>query len=394
MRPSPRTLRATRPRRGAAIIYAVVVMSVLIGVCSLAVDYGRAQLVRSELQSTADGVARAAASGLSTSVTEAKRRARDLAAMNRADGAAITLTDADFAFGKWDADTNQIELGGTPIDAVEVTARRTVSLAFGSMIGKTTTDVSASATARAATGSSFTGFIGLDGVEFKNNAFIGSYRSSVTMTPTQASSTGNGIVSSNVAVEFWNNATVHGDVVLGPTGNLIKHKNLIVTRSISKTPTAFTPPADPAWNESASNPNNVPKAYSVSSNTSLPGGTYYFTSLTVNKRLTFTGPATVYVSGNIYTEDSIITYQNKPSNLKIYVLGTNRTIDLQKDISLYAEVQAPGAALISDSNQMFLYGKGIYRSIESKNNSEFYVDEDASGGPSGGGGGGTITLVQ
>lgn len=364
-------------------------MSVLLALCSLAVDYGRAQLVRSELQACADGAVRAAASGISMGVSEAKQRARAVASFNRADNANVTFADGDFRFGKWNADTNRIDASGTPIDAVEITARRTVPLVFGSMFGKETSDVSARATARAATGGSYTGFVGLNGVEFKNNGYVGSYRSSVTTTPTPASSTGKGIISSNVSIDFKNNADVSGDVVLGPSGNLNKQNNFTITGSVVKNPAPFTPPADPAWNPS-SNPDGVQQNYTVNSNTTLPGGTYWFTNLNLNKELTFSGPATVYVNGNIRTDASIVTYQNKPSNLKLYVLGNNRLIDLQNDTALYAEVQAPGAAL-EGNNKMFLYGSGVFKSILSKNNSEFYFDENAITASAGAGG---ITLVR
>jgi hypothetical protein len=363
-------------------------MTVLVGFCSLAVDYGRAQLVRSELQSCADGAARAAATGIFTNIAEAKTRARAVGNLNRAAGESITFADGDFVFGKWNDSTGVIDTSATPVDAVQVTARRNVSLVFGSVFGKSAVDVSAQATARAPTGGSYRGFVGLNGVSFKNNAYIGSYRSSVTTSPTPASSTGKGIVSSNVIVEFWNNATVSGNIVLGPAGNVAQHNNLTVTGSTVKNPAPFTPPPDPTWSPTA-NPGGVPQNYTVNSNTTLPGGTYWFTSLTVNKRLTFSGPATVYVNGNVYTDDSIVTYQNKPSNFKLYVLGNNRTIDLQKDISLYGEVQAPGADLVAN-NKLFLYGAGVFKSIESKNNSDFYFDEDATSAAAAAG----VTLVR
>ncbi len=375
-------------RRGAAIIYGIVAFSVLVAFCSLAVDYGAAQLVRTELQAVADGAARAAAGGINVSVTEAKQRARRVALLNKAGNAPVTFADADLRFGRWNNSTNQIDTAGTPIDAIEITARRNVPLIFGAMFGKGSVDVAARATARAPTGGSFAGFVGLNGISFKNNAYIGSYRSTVTTTPTPASSTGKGIASSNVVVEFQNNADVSGDVVLGPAGDLIKKNNFTITGSVVKEPAPFIPPADPAWTPS-SNPNGVPQNYTVNANTVLPGGTYWFTSLRVNKRLTFSGPAIVYVNGNIWTDDSIVTHQNKPSNLKIFQMGSNRTMDLQNDISLYAEVQAPGSALIGN-NKMFLYGAGIWKSIESKNNSEFYFDENASTATAAGG----VTLVK
>ena len=366
---------SSRPRRGAAIVYGIVVFSVLVAFCSLAVDYGSAQLVRTELQGVADGAARAAAAGLNVSIAEAKTRARHVGSLNKAANQVVTFADEDFRFGRWNAATSQLDTNGTPIDAVEITARREATLLFGAMFGKGSVDVAAYATARAPTAGGSGGFVGLNGISFKNTAYVGSYRSSVTTTPTPAASTGKGTASSNVSVEFKNNADISGDVVLGPDGNLIKEKNFTVSGSVVNNPTAFTPPADPAW-APASNPNGVPQNYTVSTNTVLPGGTYWFTSLTATKRLTFSGPAVLYINGNVTTDDDIVTYQNKPSNLRIYQLGANRTMTFENQTSLYAEVQAPGSALVA-KNKFYLYGAGTWGSIEAKNQAEFYFDEDA-----------------
>ena len=386
MRPSSRI--TYRRRRGAAIIYGIVAFSVLVAFCSLAVDYGAAQLVRTELQGVADGAARAAAGGINTSIGEAKERARNVGRMNKAANQPITFADDDFRFGRWNNATHQLDVNGTPIDAVEIRARRDVPLVFAAMFGRGSVDVAAYATARAPSAGAFGGLVGLNGITFWNNAYVGSYRSSVTTSPTPASSTGHGKVSSNVSVDFKNNADISGDVVLGPDGTLIKQNNFAVTGAVVNAPAAFTPPADPAW-APAPNPNGVPQNYTVSTNTILPGGTYWFTSLTATRRLTFSGPAVLYINGDVTTEDDIVTYQNKPSNLRIYQLGANRTMTFEKQTSLYAHVQAPGSALVA-KNKFYLYGAGTWGSIEAKNMAEFYFDEDAgTASPATG-----ITLVQ
>jgi len=373
--PSTCFIRPPR-RRGAAIVYGVIAFSVLVAFCSLAVDYGSAQLVKTELQGVADGAARAAAGGINVSLAEAKTRAREVARLNRAGNAAVAFDDSDFRFGRWNNATNQLDTNGTPVDAVEITARREAPLIFGAMFGKGSVDVAAYATARAPTAGAFSGFVGLNGIAFWNTAYIGSYRSSVTATPTPAASTGHGKVSSNVSVDFKNNANISGDVVLGPSGNLIKQNNFTVTGSVVNNPAAFVAPPEPAWAPS-SNPNGVPQSYTVSANTVLPGGTYWFTSLTATKRLTFSGPAVLYINGNVMTDDDIVTYQNKPSNLRIYQLGANRTMTFEKQANLYAEVQAPGSALVAKNN-FYLYGAGMWQSIEANNQAELYFDEDAS----------------
>src|SRR3954464_3731204 len=58
-----RTLQPSR-RRGMSLIYMAVAVPVLAGFCSLAVDWARVQLVKSELQAAADAAARYAVTGL------------------------------------------------------------------------------------------------------------------------------------------------------------------------------------------------------------------------------------------------------------------------------------------------------------------------------------------
>src|SRR3954454_11297274 len=68
--PSPgRRAGPQHARRGAMLIYATVAMVVFAGLCVLAVDWGRVQVAKTELQRTADAAARYAVTGLSDSTT-------------------------------------------------------------------------------------------------------------------------------------------------------------------------------------------------------------------------------------------------------------------------------------------------------------------------------------
>src|SRR4051812_22090451 len=95
-------VRRTRNRAGAAIIWIVVMLVSLASFCSLAVDLGRVQVAKSELQHAADAAARYAAAGLAVSADEARRRAVDAARDNRVDGTAMVLEAGDVEFGVWD----------------------------------------------------------------------------------------------------------------------------------------------------------------------------------------------------------------------------------------------------------------------------------------------------
>src|SRR5437763_2062842 len=117
--------RATR--RGAVMVDSATAMVAFAAACSLAVDYGRVQLAKTELQSAADAAARAGAAGLydGTAVVRAAGCARN----NAADGTPVALSTAaaspDVRLGHWDPANRQFVHGGFPADAVKVTARRT-----------------------------------------------------------------------------------------------------------------------------------------------------------------------------------------------------------------------------------------------------------------------------
>ncbi|MDB5297691.1 MAG: wapA 1 [Phycisphaerales bacterium] len=118
-----------KSRHGAVLIYAIVSMVLLLLMGTLAVDWGRAQLVKTELQSAADAAARYGVAGLKQDVATATTQAKYAAGLNTADGKAVVLTTAeDVEFGTWDPATRSFEaLSGTAqvsATAVRVTTRR------------------------------------------------------------------------------------------------------------------------------------------------------------------------------------------------------------------------------------------------------------------------------
>jgi hypothetical protein len=120
-------------------------MTAMIAVCSLAVDYARVQLVKTELLRAADAAARYAASGLAHDPAAARANAKAAARDNLADGLQVVLQDADIELGKWDAKARVF----TPYsgseqeyaNAVRVTAERSaargngVPLTFARLLG-------------------------------------------------------------------------------------------------------------------------------------------------------------------------------------------------------------------------------------------------------------------
>lgn len=140
-------------RRGSALVYAVTALVALGGFCSLAVDWGRVLVVRSELQQAADAAARYGASGLKYGTSTARTYAVAAAGDNKADGTSVTLDpNLDVEFGTWDAAAKRFTVAGAGVtpDSIRVTARRTrargnaIQLAFGRMIGMTSADAAPS----------------------------------------------------------------------------------------------------------------------------------------------------------------------------------------------------------------------------------------------------------
>src|SRR3954470_23926668 len=89
--------RTKRSRRGGALLYCTVAMSTFMVICSLAVDYGRVQVAKSELQNAADACAHYAAYGALDGTAFAKAVA--VAAQNTVDGSPLVVQAADVTVG-------------------------------------------------------------------------------------------------------------------------------------------------------------------------------------------------------------------------------------------------------------------------------------------------------
>jgi Flp pilus assembly protein TadG len=146
-----RTTIGKARHRGVVILFVIFLLVALLMFCSLAVDYGRVQTAKTELQAAADGAARAAATTLESGQSAATTAAQQVALANAADGQSIVLRSSDIVFGRWA--NGSFTSGATPTNAVRVTARRTdaqgnpVPLLFASTLGMTKMDVIASSTA-------------------------------------------------------------------------------------------------------------------------------------------------------------------------------------------------------------------------------------------------------
>ena len=381
MRQTRRIGPAKSARRGTILIYTTIGMIAFVAIVSLAVDVGHGRLVKNQLQNAADAAARFGAAGLQTSVSQAKNNAVTAAGNNTADATSVVVDpNADVEFGTWDPNSNTFTvLSGaaqSSANAIRVTARRVsargtaVPLTFGQVVGKSSCDVIAQSIAVLSQGAP-SGFIGLGGINLQNNEFIAGYNSSNTTNPTHGSSDNKGLVGSNGKIAAQNNVSLQGDAVLGPGGSI---SGVPMTGSTTTLSSPIAGPTMPGWSP-GTNPGSVPQNYVVASNTTLPGGSYWFTSLTVTSNLTFSGPATLYVNGNITLGGSLTAYNNVPGNLRIYQLGTNKFSDTGgNNLLIIADFWAPGCDF-TVSNKLEFCGRGIFETFQAKNNADLYVDE-------------------
>jgi Flp pilus assembly protein TadG len=378
-------------RRGVAIIWAVIALTAVTAIVSLAVDLGRVQLVKTQLQRVADAAARYGAQGLESGNAVAWAKAS--ATEQTVNGGSYTVVAGDVVTGNWSG--SAFTAGGTPLNAVKMTAACTaargnaVTLFFGRVIGQASCDVHATSVATYADNPTG-GFIGLSSFTVKNNTFVGSYNSSNTTLPTHAGAGSKGLVGSNGTVLSGNNDILQGDVLLGPSGSV---SGFSVTGATTTQASPITAPAMPAWSP-GTNPGSIPSAYTVNSSVTLPHGTYWFTSLTISQSgtLSFDGPSTVYVNGTVDLLGSIIASGSIPSNLKIYQYGSNTFGNpggSANVTTVIADVVAPNSNFI-EKNVVFFYGRGFFNSITDKNNADFYYDVSEGSAI----GGKTITTVK
>jgi Flp pilus assembly protein TadG len=409
---------ATTTRRGVAAIWTVLIMVALCGIISLAVDLGRVQLAKTELQAAADAACRAAAVGLGTSVSRARDDAIAVAAANSCDGDPVVLDrEADIELGTWDPQQKLFTpLSGAAqnsASAIRVTARRVASrntaipLVFARLVGKDSCDVHAAAIATRSSSAGAARFVGLDGVTLSNNALTASYRS-INGPPGNVNLYNSGSVGSNGTIRLDNNARIRGDAIYGPSGNVSLGNNASITGSrIGQSSPLSYPPAS-AGNAATVNDNSrIPRtsagrlplsgqAFSLNNNerAQIPAGTYYFSSLSManNSAITFTGPVTIFLAGPMTMDNNatINTSANRPANLALKVVGSP-TLTISNNAVLTADVYGPGATL-DLGNHVQLRGAAVVRRIEAGSNCELYGDESLPF--SSGGGSGTIALVQ
>ena len=353
----------------------MVALAAWCGVCSLAVDWGRVQLAKTSMQCATDAAARAAAASLSGGTTAARSAAVTVAAYNSVDGQPLVLQSSDVVFGKWNSATQTLDTTSPTPDTVQITGRRTaargnaIPLTFAKLVGVNSSDLTVTAYA------SYTvnppgGIVGLNGIDAKNNFYTASYDSSVTTSPSHSNHNDNGALGSNAVIS--GSGTLRGDAILGPSGSIT---GISVTGSSGHRTSPIPTPTAATWSP-GTNPGGISQTYSVGgSTTTLPGGTYWFTSLTVTGTLAFSGAATLYVNGNADISGTLTAYNGLPANLKIYQIGAHTFGNAGSDGGdITADIEGPSSDFVVKNNFTFR-GRMIFNTITVKNNVDFFYDE-------------------
>ena len=139
-----------RRRRGAVLVYAILGMTTLLAVASVAVDWGRAQVAKTQLVAATDAAARAGAAALARSPSDAIADAKWAASLNSVDGSGLKLKSSDIELGAWDTrmltftkytGSSQYQANACRVLSKRIDSRDTaVPLSFASIFGRDSLD--------------------------------------------------------------------------------------------------------------------------------------------------------------------------------------------------------------------------------------------------------------
>jgi len=384
-------------RRGTILIYMSVAMILFMGFVSLGLDGARVYLAKRQLQFAADAAARAGALAL-PDTGPARSQAIAAAGYNVCDGNSVVINSSNIEFGNWDphSATFTVTPNGSFVEpnAVRVRASRTsansnaVPLIFAGIVGRSTCDVHATSIACLA-GSPY-GVVGLNFVSMAGGV-SDSYYSTSNSTGYITSPQNSGTIASNGNITLSGGATINGNALAGP-GMTVNASPSAVSGTIGNLPQPLSFPNVSFGNAASSNNDaSIPSAYlsaskdlslSGGANLTLSGGTYYFHSISLSggSTLQFSGPAIVYVNGNVnLSGGSVSTSNNVPANFRLYVGSNGGSVSVSGGGTLYADVYAPQSAF-SLSGGGSLAGRVVALSVTESGNSNIYYDLSLVGG--------------
>ena len=359
-------------RSGIALVYGVILMTLLSGFVSLGVDYGHVQLVKTELQQAAESAARAAVSQFGSGIATVQNTAVIWAGRNTADMTSVVIDPVnDVDFGTWTPATRSFTVltgaARTSANAVRVWAHRTVAkgnavrLTFGAVIGQSTCDVNASAVVYVARNY---GIIGLDSLDFTHFVSTDSYNASIGSDENETSGT-SGYVASNGTVTLHNQVTVSQDVYMLASQTLSVNGGSVYG-SRKTVATAIVWPTPSAGRYATTNDNGSIGLPATGASASYSGGTfavppghYYLDNFSMSGgTINISGPTTIYMNGPFtFSGGNLNVLSGHRSDLMIYTV-TASSVSISGGSPVFADIQAP-TSTISISGLSNLYGRVI-----------------------------------
>lgn len=383
-----------------ALVYLIIVMSVLITLNALAVDLGRVILVKTQAQAAADAAALYAAKGVSGG--NELSYAQTSLNSNLINGQVVTLQSSDVQTGTWS--NNAFTAGGSPINAVQVQVHYTKSrgfgviATFGQVVGMCSMDVNTTAVATIGPSQNF----GIVGLSFINDSGLAndSYDSSSSPTGYITAPSQTGTVESNGSITLSGSAKIDGDAYAGSGHSVSTSGSATVTGTTGTLSTPLSYPNATAGSAATVNNNTSLDTTYFSSGTrdinvsgghnmTIPAGTYYINNLVLSggSTITMLGACTFYVTGSVnLSGGSVATASNIPSNFSVNVIGTG-AVTVSGSSATYGDFYCPQSDF-TISGSGVLGGRVISNGITQSGTSHIYFD--TSLGPTTG----TPTLVQ
>jgi len=379
----------TKGRRGYVLVWLSVLLLTLMALASLAVDMGHVQVVKTQLRRAADAAARYAAAGMPFGASTAQAWAVAAAGDNWADGSSIVLDSTnDVEFGTWASGTFTPVANTNNATAIRVTARRTaarsnpVRLSFASVIGQSSCDVHAVTVVQFTAGY---GVVGLNSITMGGNSSIGYW------SPSGSTVTGKGSIASNGNITLGGSTSIDGDVRPGMSGTVSLGSSAHVNGVTTPLPAPLSYPNGSAGSYATTNDNaNLTGSYwaaptrdfnvNGSGTAFIPAGNYYVHNFGTASQATlwFTGPATVYVTGNVNLGGATITSGGLPKNLQLVVIGSG-TVSVANNNSFYGRIYAPQSA-VQLSGTGDIYGSVLGSAISMTGTSGIHYDLSLPGG--------------
>lgn len=233
--------------------------------------------------------------------------------------------------------------------------------------------------------------IGLNGVTMSGQAYTDSYNSTLGSYSSQPH-TQNGDIASNGAISLSGQARVNGDANPGADYPFSGTPNVSGSYGTLQAPIVVDPipQATLAAAMASNNNSNIIKGdvndpsplngYDLSvsgpKTITLPGGTYYFTSISIGSQavMNITGPCTIYVDGGtiVITGQGIVN-TGQPRNLLLY--STGLSINLAGQAAFAGAIYAPSAT-VTLTGQEKLYGSIICGSNLDSGQAAIHYDMD------------------